>query len=276
MWRYLQAAFAARVDLPLLGPLPLNLMAVAGFAILGAAHPALWLLGLGLETTYLFALAGNSRFQNWVDARDLARRQGEFPPRGARTDNSRQLVEELDQEERKRFFQLKGLMTKTVALYEKFQVDEFTLEHNRSALASLLAQYPRLLAARAHLLQHWSADPKGLRLDIEKIEKDLDDGGISADLRQSRTQTLEILRVRLLNQQKKDTVLAEIDSELQRIEQQFELALENAAIGAKPRAVSATTFDPARFVDDLELFAAADPVGPLPTRGRRGRVRQAD
>jgi hypothetical protein len=63
VWRYLKAAFWVGVDVPALGRVPVNLLGVLGVAILGVAKPALWLLGAGLETTLLFSLAFNHRFQ---------------------------------------------------------------------------------------------------------------------------------------------------------------------------------------------------------------------
>ena len=69
MFRYLSAAFTARPRVPGLGEMPVNLLALAGFGIVGLASPAFWFLGLGLEAAYLFGLASNSRFREIVDAR---------------------------------------------------------------------------------------------------------------------------------------------------------------------------------------------------------------
>jgi hypothetical protein len=116
-----------------------------------------------------------------------------------------------------------------------------------------------LLAARSSIVRHWSADPQQLRAELSAVEAELGQAGMSAELRASRLQTLEILRVRLLNQEKKETVLAEIDSERQRIEQQFDLALENAAIGSQPLSVSADT-----LYDPGQLGGSFDPLRDLP------------
>src|SRR5215510_11441647 len=67
MFRYLKAAFFLRPRVPGLGGLPLNLMAVTAFGIAGFAHPAFWLLGLGLEASYLFVLSTHQRFHRIVD-----------------------------------------------------------------------------------------------------------------------------------------------------------------------------------------------------------------
>jgi hypothetical protein len=278
MWRYLKAAFLARPVLPLLGPLPLNLMGVAGFAVLGALHPAAWLLGLGAEIAYLFLLANNGRFQDWVDAGELAERRAAALPESRQPGGDvRRLVDELELPERQRLLALKGRLTRILGLYEKFRVDAFTLEQNRASLSDLVGHYARLLAARASILKHWSADPQQLRDEIGRVEAELDRAEQTAELRASRTRTLEILRVRLLNQEKKETVLAEIDSELQGIEQQFDLALENAAIGSKPHAVAAgSLFDPARFDDGFDPLADLPESEPPRARVGRRKVRAAD
>lgn len=253
MWRYLKAAFLARVDVPLLGGLPVNLLAMAGVAVLGLLHPAVWLAGLGLETAYLFLLSGSPRFQAIVDAEELSEQRGDAPVtrRGGR--DLQRLVDGLGAAERQQLSALRGKLDKIVALYEQFQVDSFAFENNRSSLTALLSHYARLLVARTSILRHWSADPEQLRQEIAEIEGELDRPAASNELRDSRLRTLEILRVRLLNQEKKETVLAELDSECRRIEQQFDLALENAAIGSKPLAVSAETlFDPTDLGGDLD------------------------
>jgi len=277
MWRYLKAAFWARAELPLLGPLPLNLMAVAAVAVLGLLHPAFWLIGLGLETAYLFLLANNSRFQDTVDAATLAaQREALGLERSASGHDLQQLINNLDSSERQQLYALKAKLEKIVVLYEQFQVDSYALEHSRTSLSTLLGHYARLLAARTSIVRHWSADPQQLREQIAKVEATLDQPGSSVELRASRLRTLEILRVRLLNQEKKETVLAEIDSERQRIEQQFDLVLENAAIGSKPLTVTAETlFDPDHLGDSFEALSEL-PATEVPRMAARRKSRAAD
>jgi hypothetical protein len=260
MWRYLKAAFWGRVSVPLLGALPVNAMAAAAVTVLGLLHPAVWLVGLGLETAYLFLTATHERFQKTVDASDLQeRREALGPERATNGRDLQRLVDELEAGERQQLYALKNKLGKIVSLYEQFQVDSYSLEHNRASLSALLGHYARLLAARSSIVRHWSADPQQLRAELNAVEAELGQTGMSAELRTSRLQTLEILRVRLLNQEKKETVLAEIDSERQRIEQQFDLALENAAIGSQPLSVSADT-----LYDPGQLGGSFDPLRDLP------------
>lgn len=274
MFHYLKAAFLARVDIPLLGPLPLNLMAVGACALLGALQPAVWLLGLGLETLYLFTLAFHPRFQNWVDAREAAKRSANGENgRGERGADLQRLVDELGVQERKTLYALKGKLTQILELYGKFRVDEFTLSHNRESLTALFQHAARLLAARENIERHWSADPARLQAEVQAIEEELENPGLSAELRSSKTRTLEILRIRQDNQRKKATILAEIDSEIERIGQQYDLALENAAIGSKPQTVSAEiVFDPGQLAGGLSPLPDFGVAGPAPARRRRSRL----
>src|ERR1700761_8203044 len=66
--RYLREAFWAKMDIPLLGGIPFNVVGLAAFALLGFGEPAFWPLGAGLEAAYLFFLSTNPRFQNVIDA----------------------------------------------------------------------------------------------------------------------------------------------------------------------------------------------------------------
>src|SRR5262249_51862671 len=74
----LKAAFLISPDIPLLGKVPVNVLALVGYGILslglavGAASASLALglgfLGVGVETALVLGLAGNARFQKYVDA----------------------------------------------------------------------------------------------------------------------------------------------------------------------------------------------------------------
>ena len=77
MLRYLKAAFLVGVDLPALGRIPANILGLSAFAVFGFGEPAFWLLGIGLETAFLFALAYNARFQKVVDAQALQLSEGD-------------------------------------------------------------------------------------------------------------------------------------------------------------------------------------------------------
>jgi hypothetical protein len=65
---YLKAGFWHRVPLPLLGRVPLNAAALAGFGVAGFDHPALWVAGAGWQALWLVGTAGRAAFRAKVDA----------------------------------------------------------------------------------------------------------------------------------------------------------------------------------------------------------------
>ena len=66
IWSYLKAAFNARPFGMFVAP---NWVGVAAFGLLGLTNPGFWLIGAGVELTYLFSLATNGRFQRAINAR---------------------------------------------------------------------------------------------------------------------------------------------------------------------------------------------------------------
>jgi len=274
MFRYLRAAFTARPRVPGLGGVPFNLLGLAGFGILGAANPAFWALGLGFEAAYLFGLASNRRFREVVDARSAP------PPPPSREPGAgwEQLVGELGGPERSRLLGLKAKLQRITALYDRFHADDLTSGQNRESLLALLGHYARLLLAGENLARHWTDDDAaGLRAEAAALEGDLRDQGLTSELRASKTRTLEIVQARLENQKRRGQMAEEIESELRRIEAQFDLALENAAMSSTPQAISSDlAIDLARFDAALatlprERGGIAAPPARSPAARRRVR-----
>ncbi|HWR97874.1 MAG TPA: hypothetical protein VN317_05570 [Candidatus Methanoperedens sp.] len=257
MFRYLRAAFTARPRVPGLGEVPFNLLGLAGFGILGLANPAFWALGLGAEVAYLFGLASNRRFRAVVDGNAAP------PPRAAaeRAAGWEELVAELGGAERGRLASLNAKLQRILSLYERFHADDLTSGQNRESLLALLGHYARLLLARENLARHWTDDDDaGLREEAAGLEAELRSQDLSSELRASKTRTLEIVQARLENQKRRAQMAEEIGSELRRIEAQFDLALENAAMSSTPQAISSDlAIDLARF--DAALAALPGPAG---------------
>jgi hypothetical protein len=230
MFRYLKEAFWARPDLGGLGRIPWNAIAIAGAIILGFGEHAVWIGALGLETFYLYALATNSRFQKWVDATDLARIRS--------TDDTARvnLVESLAPTARTRVNALEQKIGKIEQLYKESQADEFLFDSNRDALHKLTNMYIRLLVAQRNI-SSMGAEDKSLQSQIEQIRKELA-GNMPPALHDSKQATLNILTQRLGNSRKRSETLAEIESDLTRIEAQIDLALEDASLKGKPTAIS--------------------------------------
>lgn len=232
MFRYLKEAFWARPDLGGLGRIPWNALAVAGAIILGFGEHAVWLGALGAETFYLYALATNARFQTWVDAKDLARIKSS-------DDTARStLMQNLPAPARSRVSALEQKIGKIEELYHESQADEFLFDSNRDALHKLTNMYVRLLVAQRNISgMAADATDKSLQAQIEQIKRELA-GDIPPALRDSKQATLNILTQRLTNLRRRSETLAEIESDLTRIEAQIDLALEDASLKGKPTAIS--------------------------------------
>jgi hypothetical protein len=245
VWRYLKAAFLAGVDVPGLGRVPVNALAVAGFAILGFGHPGFWLLGLAAEGAILPSLAFNKRFQNVVDAQQ----------RRFSADNSEakrnSLVQLLPADYKKRLGEFERKCNKVVDVYRNAQAEDFLIDTNQHALDNLKWVYLKLLIARYHLLTAGTEDtPDSLLKKIASLEKELREGqDETSALRQSKTATLDILKRRVASIQRREQSLEEVESDLTRVESQVDLILDNAAMQGKPQTISS----------DIEL--ASDLVG---------------
>jgi hypothetical protein len=273
MFRYLKAAFFVGVDVPALGRIPANVLCVSAFAVFGFVQPAFWLLGLGLETAFLFALASNDRFRKVVDAQALQISEGDTEAK------QQALVKELPVDSQSRLARLSQQCDKVLGVYRNLQAEDFVIGTNQEALRRLQWLYLKLLVGRYHLAASNEGTDRDLAKKIADLEADLKDGEETEALRQSKTATLNILKKRLANLRRKEITLQEIDSDLTRIENQVDLILENATIQGKPQAISTdielasdlvggAAFGDSEFaVADLEQ-AYAQPAAPVQTKLR--------
>ena len=232
MFRYLKSAFLVGVDVPGLGRIPLNILAAAGFFIVGFAEPAVWLLGMGAEAAVVSSLAFNKRFQNWVDAQQLKLAESDSDAK------YQALVKILPAESRARLTQLQAKCQKVVQVYRNLQADEFMIETNQEALQKFQWVYLKLLVARVHLTDSAMENERSLALKIAALEKDLASGNDSPAVSESKTATLGILKKRIANLRRREDTLEEVDSDLMRVEAQVDLVLENATIQGKPQTIS--------------------------------------
>lgn len=233
MWRYLKAAFLVGADVPALGRVPVNVLASVGFFILGFGHPGFWLLGLAAEATLLPSLAFNRRFQNYVDATDRQASSGDSQVRRSA------LVQTLPGDDRKRIETLDRKCAKVLDVYRNAQAEDFLIETNREALDNLKWVYTKLLIARFHLLTAGTDDtPESLQRKVVSLEKDLQNSQETPALRQSKAATLDILKRRLANIERRGQSLEEVESDLTRVESQVDLILDNAAMQGKPQTIS--------------------------------------
>jgi hypothetical protein len=233
VWRYLKAAFLVGVEVPALGRVPLNALAVAGFLILGFGHPGFWFLGLAAEAAIVPALAFNKRFQKVVDAEDRQLSSGDSQSKRYL------LVKLLPPDYQSRLAVLEVRCDKVLEVYRNAQAEEFVIDTNRDALENLKWVYLKLLIARYHLLTAGTDDtPESLEKKIDSLQSDLQDSRESQALRQSKAATLDILKRRLANIQRREQSLEEVESDLTRVESQVDLILDNAAMQGKPQTIS--------------------------------------
>ena len=234
MWRYLKSAFLVSVNIPGLGRVPVNALGAAALGILGFAQPAFWLVGLAIEATVLPSLAFNPRFQKVVEAQSLQLTQGDA------TQKRLALIKVLEPSARQKLSTLIDKCNQVLEVYRSQQAEEYVLDSNNQALESLQWVYLKLLVARHHLQNPVNSDTEqSLTKKIEEIDADLKDGEETETLRQSKTATLAILKKRLANIIRKGQTLAEIESDLTRIDNQIDLILENATMQGKPQTISA-------------------------------------
>lgn len=233
MWRYLKAAFFVGVEIPALGRVPVNALAAAGFLILGFGHPGFWFLGLAAEAAIVPSLAFNKRFQKVVDAEDKQLSSGDSQSRRI------SLIKLLPGDYQTRLIALERRCDKVLEVYRNAQAEEFLIDTNRDALENLKWVYLKLLIARYHLLTAGTEDtPGSLEKRVKSLEGELQTGSESPALRQSKAATLDILKRRLANIQRREQSLEEVESDLTRVESQVDLILDNAAMQGKPQTIS--------------------------------------
>ena len=254
MLRYLNPAFWAGPRIWGLGRIPWNALAVTAAVAFGFGEHSIWFAGLGAETLYLLALASNPRFQNYVDRRGLVRiEEDNAASRDA-------MLKTLSPITVNKYRALEKKVADIERLYRLADTDDYLFDNNIDALKSLMLTYLRLFAAQRSLFAVGSADEKQVRVQIESIENALQEAGGSDTLRRSREATLALLQQRLRNLDRREESLAEIASDLTRIETQIDLALEEATMKGKPQALSSHL----EFVS--QLFLEAPPAsGPVET-----------
>lgn len=258
MLRYLRAAFFVRPSVPGLGRFPVNLLFVAAMAILGFGHPAFWLLGLGLETAFLALLATSGRFQKVVDARDAHTVNEGWESR------RRQLIAQLPAESQQRLNELEKKIDRVLDLYRSTDADPVLVQTNGDALRKLQWVHLKLLISRHHLGSDESRSAeREVRGQIDSIDKELAHGKMSPTVRESKQATLDLLRKRLAMLEGREHTLAEIDSDLTRIETQADLAVEQALERGKPAAISANISLASRLLDAAALGDSGSLVADL-------------
>ncbi len=254
MLRALRHAFFLSTRVPLLGDLPWNVIAVATALAVGFIHPGLWLIGLGLELTYLLTLATNPRFRRLVEA------------------------ENLDQTRRQTITDLRaGLPADLQAIYDRLEAVAGKARLARGDLAlggEAVDELPvialRLLAAK-HRLRTVVAetDEHALKTRAAELENAAE---TDPAVRQSQAATRDLLARRLATLYRNQDFLRRIDADLERLATQLTLALEEASGGAGRELDLTIGLDLAgRLLDEGVYGAAGEAVASL---AGRATVRQ--
>lgn len=242
MINYLKQAFFLKFPVPPLGSIPVNILLVLGFLMLGFGHPGFWLLGLGVEATLLFGLASNKRFQRWVDTKKQSLTEQEF------AEQWRRLVEQLDFQKQARLQALERKCDQIIEKNRESTSTEYMADSNQGTLRQLSWLYLKLLISQTNLEALGNQSPgEDLKSKIAQLSEELKAANIPDSIKESKTATLSILQKRLENLARRRTSLQEIESDLGRIDAQVDLALENATIQGQPQAISA----------NIELFSSA-------------------
>jgi hypothetical protein len=264
LWDYLKAAFWYKPNVPGMGSIPANFLTLIGFAVLGFGNPGFWLVGLGLEVTYLFVLASNSGFQRWVKL------QGQMGQQENDDAEWQALARYLTSDSGRR---LKGLEQKCKRIIEMqivAKAEQSVLRANRVALRDLMRVYLKLLVAEQRLYK-----PEGdhvensIREEIDALESDLGKDNLAETVRESKQATLNILRKRLRNIERREQYLAETQSNLKRIEAQIDLAVDEAEMQGRPQFISTDIEVAGDLLSDLFYGDAEATIAEMEREPRR-------
>ena len=241
--RYLWHAFFARPDIPLLR-LPWNAIAVIAAGIAGWWDPAIWGVATAGEMIYLFTLASNPGFQQYIKDRQTVELRGD-------TEEARKrLLSRVGGAARQRYVKLEEKRRRLDTLYRDTANDDLFAESNTEAMQKLTWLYLNLLVAQRNLVVAPASDARDLQKQIATCERELASAPSEAT-RASKEATLRLLRERLDNIEHKGTALAEIDADLARIETQLDFALEEATLRGRPAAISANVELTSRLLDNI-------------------------
>jgi hypothetical protein len=253
---YLVAAFSAR---PFGMVIPPNWFALAAFGLLGAfVDPGFWLIGLGLEGVYLWALSTNPRFQATVDANEHA-------PTSSWDSQYESLVSRLDENARR----AQEAMEQQGASLTDILTRAGAFPTQLADVRQLVWLHLKLLAARSALRevidvgereQH-KLDAQHLQLTDRLSRTDLE-----PELRSSLEGQLEVIRSRksahALASKRCEFVDAEIDrlrQQLSLVREQALLATDEGSVARSVSALSASLNEANRWLkDQRELFAGLE------------------
>lgn len=272
---YLKAAFDVRWDIPGLGKMPINKLALAGVAILGLANPGFWFIGAALEVIFLWMTSTDPRFQRYVQANRMNLISQ------SRNERLQAMMATLDRDSTKRLETLNLNLAEINRLMDMSAEGPvaFVKESKQQTLAQLPTLFLKLLVTRRLICQSLErTDVDKLKAEIKDLTRQLDTPDLNEALGKSLRGTIEIQQRRLDNIRRAQENLRLVEMELNRIENQVQLIREEIALDRSPEALSAGIDRIAATLGETEQFmsshseflgrlsgpAVEDPVMPIP------------
>ena len=277
--KYLWKAFVHR---PFGMPIPPNFFFLAAMGLLGVfASPGFFVLGLGGELAYLWALSQNKRFRTAVEAGE----QVHDPAQARYQGMLLQLTP--DQQQRQRDIEARGR-----EIFATLDAAPLLRSHIESLEQLIFLNLKLLLARQAILGVVGTARRDAAKLDAQEadIEKRLTRDDLSPELRRSLEQQKSVIDQRQEAHLSAGRRLEHVDAELDRIEQQVALIREQALlssnedqIGSSLDALTASFNETQRWLsgqrdllDSLDMMTgSALPASVLRAAGRSPAVRAA-
>jgi hypothetical protein len=259
-WDYLKAAFNEKIRTPLLGDMPLNQLALAGFAIFGLVTPGFLLLGVGLEAAYLLYMTSNPRYQKIVQSREMAQVQESWSAK------ERESLARLDRPSQERY---RSLVEQCRTIFQADEAMDMTglSDLKLEGLGQLLPIFLNLLSLRQRIRETLARTRReDLESDIKDLKEKLAREPENSPVRRGLEGTLQIQEARLANLDRSSENLRVTETELDRIEKQVSLVTEELAVTKNPESLSVTLDGVVKSIqgtsqwmaDHSELFSAMD------------------
>jgi hypothetical protein len=234
LWTYLKAAFNARPFGMFVAP---NWIGLAGIGLLGLVNPGFWLIGAGVELTYLFGLATNQRFQRVVSARQDSGSELEWKQR------QDALISRLSDTDQARYVAFAARCRTILDLFQQHDPTGASVETQGENLGRLTWVYLRLLLARRAMSRVLKEPTLGETQELESrlahLRSQLGDQALTDELRRSLSSQAEILEQRVTQRREGREKLDFLEAEIMRIQEQVELLREQAAMSTDADGLSA-------------------------------------
>jgi hypothetical protein len=233
LWKCIKAAFSAR---PFGMFVPPNWIGLGAFAFLGTRNPGFLLIGAGVELAYLFSLATNRKFQDWVARRDSGGSDKAFQ------EKQDALIARLTDTDQARYVAFVSRCRTILDQFNQLDSSGAAAQVQAEGLGKLTWVYLRLLLARRAMLKvlkdPTTSETEELRVRLDKVKARLDEPTLDDDLRKSLTSQAEILAQRVDQRSEGRDKLEFLEAEILRIQEQVELLREQSAMGADADGLS--------------------------------------